>query len=437
MAQTTLKERRTFLGMPGYGEITAGAAKGFWRATANPDGCEFKYYEGSLLANCFNRLWADALNIRHAGRRLDYFAMQHSDIEPEDGWLDALIEELEDRDLDVLGVVAPIKSPEGLTSIALHDPGDNWKVFTRLTMREVYRLPQTFTSDDVGGPLLLNTGLWVCRFDPEWARKVRFTINDRIVFNTAEDCYMAQVEPEDWYFSRLCHELGLKIGCTRKIALGHRGPAVYLNNHPWGQHFDKHYCRESVLPPQSHVQFPWDVRGWLTEDEGLALADLAAGRDVLEVGSYLGRSTICMAQRASRVVSVDPHDGRATPTPTNTYHQFLANLERYGVRDKVEACRGAFGAQQLDRQSFDLAFIDGDHAYEAVLADCEKAMDCLRPGGLLALHDYRTHAGQHDGRWDPGVTKAVDELLARGGKLIATHATVAVIEPPVAVLQES
>jgi hypothetical protein len=178
--------------------------------------------------------------------------MLHDDIGPEDFWLDALIAELEDRQLDVLGVVVPIKDHKGLTSVAI-DGEDTWRPKCRLTMSEVMQLPETFTSEDVGGNLLLNTGCWVAKFDMDWARQVRFTINDRIVFNRATDRYEAQVEPEDWYFSRLCHELKLSIGATRKITVDHRGEVDFSNQHVWGQKFDSAYVSDSQLPVSTIV----------------------------------------------------------------------------------------------------------------------------------------------------------------------------------------
>ena len=61
------------------------------------------------------------------------------------------------------------------------------------------------------------------------------------------DLSFAQVEPEDWYFSRLLHELGLKVGCTRKVRLTHRGPHEFTNADVWGQPFDREYVGRSVL----------------------------------------------------------------------------------------------------------------------------------------------------------------------------------------------
>ena len=415
-----------FIGMPGYGEQTNGAGRGFWRATRRPDShVTHQGVTGSLLAQNFNRLWCTALNLVHQGQRVDYFAMQHSDIEPDDFWLDTLIEELEAKDLDVLGVPAPIKDPRGVTSLALDRPdGDTWSPLCRLTMREIHSLPETFTSADTGHPLLLNTGLWVCRFDPEWTRKVYFTINDRIVFDRRANRYVPQVEPEDWFFSRLLHEQNLKIGATRKVSLNHRGPANFPNARPWGEEFDSMYCRESQLPK---TWFPRDVAGWLTITEGEALRDLAQGKRVLEIGSYCGRSTICLAAEAEEVVSIDPHDGRGTPHPRDTFSEFLDNLERYGCQNKVVALRGTSEGLKLG-QRFGLVFIDGAHDADSVRGDIRVALDNLEPGGLIAFHDY------HD--VDPGVVVAVDELLAEGGQLLKTHDSLAVVKPPAQVPME-
>jgi hypothetical protein len=326
--------RRVFLAQPGYGEQTAGSARAFWRATRLPDAQVVRAYrEGSLLAANFNALWCDALNVARAGR-LDYFAMIHADVEPADHWLDALIDEMEVRDLDVLGVVVPIKDRHGLTSLALDRPdGDTWRPLARLTMTEVFRLPETFTSDDIGHPLLLNTGLWACRFREEWARQVHFTINDRIV-TLPDGRYTAQCEPEDWFFSRLCHELGLKIGATRKVQLTHRGAAPFSNARAWGEPFDAAWIDRSPLPASTDPFVLPDIPGWLHHAEGKALAEMARGKRVLEVGSYCGLSTVCMARTAKHVVSVDPHDGRGTTAPQATWRRssttWNATLRRHG-----------------------------------------------------------------------------------------------------------
>src|SRR5262245_389852 len=183
-------DRKILLGMPSHGRQTAGAGRGFWRACRDMREVNNWQAIGSLLCSNFNQLWCVGLNLVHGGERLDYFAMLHDDIGPEEFWLDTLIDEMEAENLDVTGVGDTIKDHRGLTSMALQpEYGDGWMPLARLTMHDVYQLPQTFTAADVGHPLLLNSGCWVCRWNQEWCNKVHFEIRDRIVFNDAAGRY--------------------------------------------------------------------------------------------------------------------------------------------------------------------------------------------------------------------------------------------------------
>lgn len=220
----------------------------------------------------------------------------------------------------------------------------------------------------------------------------------------------------------------MKVGCTRLIPLTHRGQCAFTNTVAYGEHFDTQYVNESTLPTKDDGEFifPEDVDGWLTSWEGRKLSEIAKGKRVLELGSYCGRSTICIAQTAEHVVSIDPHDGRGTPYRQNTFDSFKANLQRYGIAN-VEAYQTTDFSDDHDK--FDLVFIDAAHDYESVSKDIVRASSVLNDGGLLAFHDYRSVR-------DPGVTQAVDELLANGGEMISTTDSLAVVRPPAAVLME-
>lgn len=410
--------QRTVLAAPGYGSQTAAAGRGVWLARRDMSGVDVKHLNSSLLAANFNGCWAYALNRAQNGDGVDYFAMLHSDIGPDDFWLDTLIDEMESRDLDILGVAVPIKDPRGLSSLAI-DGDDTWRPKCRLTMREIARLPETFTSDDIGGRLLLNTGCWVCKFDIEWCRKVFFTVNDRIVID-ANGRYMAEVEPEDWFFSRLLHELGLNIGATSKVGVMHRGEMDFSNRVQWGKEFDDEYGLAKSIVPRG---FPRDVPGWLTEAEGSELSRIATGKDVLEIGSYCGKSTICMAQTATSVTCVDYWDGRGTAVPANTWDSFKRNVRDYGVDHNVKTLNPD---AMPPTESYDVVFIDGDHAKESVKADISKAIGSLRQDGLIVFHDYKSEQ-------DPGVTAAVNEFIESGAELVYSVETLAVVRPPISV----
>lgn len=376
-----------------------------------------KYHPGgSLLAANFNEIWCGALNHVHQGGQLDYFAMLHNDVAPEDGWLDILIDEMEAKGLDVLSAVIPIKDNRGLTSMALHREGDNWMPLGRLAMRDVFELPETFTSADIGHPLLLNTGCWVFRWNQEICKQLHFEINDRIVFNKAVGRFQQQTEPEDWFFSRNAHELGLKIGATRRVKLQHWGEYAFDNQEPFGQYdFDREAFTASPVPGA----FPYDIPGWLKPEEGRLLTELARGKVVLEIGSYCGLSTVCLAKTAKHVTACDYFDGRGTPQPQDTLPTFQDSIRRHGLTNVVTAHPDL----DLPQEKYDLVFIDGAHDRESVARDTDKALAVLATGGVIVFHDYRH-------REHPGVEESVNQLLANGGELLFTEGTLAVVKPP-------
>jgi predicted O-methyltransferase YrrM len=68
-----------------------------------------------------------------------------------------------------------------------------------------------------------------------------------------------------------------------------------------------------------------------------------------------------------------------------------------------------------------LVFIDGDHSYEGCKGDITAWLPNIKPGGIMAVHDYKkSELYEHDKDYKddaphpkpwPGVDKAVDELL--------------------------
>lgn len=192
----------------------------------------------SLLAAGFNNFWCEALNAN-----CDYFVMIHADVVPQAGWLDILMDEMKRTGADVMSAVIPLKDPCGLTSTAIGEPGNDWKPRRRLTMNEVYDLPETFDAADAGYPgdvLLVNTGCFLVDLSGDWCRAVKpdgtaefhFTINDRI--RVEDGRFEGDVEPEDWYASRQWARLGVNVMATRKVALSHRGVTDYSNTQAWG-----------------------------------------------------------------------------------------------------------------------------------------------------------------------------------------------------------
>lgn len=155
------------------------------------------------------------------------------------------------------------------------------------------------------------------------------------------------------------------------------------------------------------LKFPEDVQGWLTEKEGQKLYELAAGKLVLEMGSYCGRSTICMAQSAKQVVAVDTFHCTNTVGDGNKYPEFEENIKRYGVKDRIHVSCGRFDLElrylaSQAPQEFDLVFVDGSHDEASVTEDIQLALPLLHPNGIISFHDYA-----YPGLW-PDVKKVVD-----------------------------
>jgi predicted O-methyltransferase YrrM len=139
------------------------------------------------------------------------------------------------------------------------------------------------------------------------------------------------------------------------------------------------------------------VGGWLSDEEATALYELARrarGRGcIVEIGSYMGRSTICLAlgSRAGAgapVYAIDPHRGPSL-------EDFLRNIERAGVADAVTPIRAA---SHEAHRSFaggpvEVLFIDGNHTYPMVKRDVLEWVPRLVEGGFLAMHDTTNYPG--------------------------------------------
>lgn len=195
----------------------------------------------------FNAIWAQALNLAEA-ETVTHFAMLHSDVVPDAGWLDVLVGELTSLQADLVSVAIPIKDKRGLTSCGLGDPDNRWGAFRRFTMRELMSMPATFSLADTPHPdkvLLHNTGCWVvdlsCDFLydtlPDGALKCFFDFPTRIA-RLPDGQWAHSRESEDWFFSRQLHVSRAKSFITRKVRLRHRGEADYVNFAAWGSYKD-------------------------------------------------------------------------------------------------------------------------------------------------------------------------------------------------------
>lgn len=155
------------------------------------------------------------------------------------------------------------------------------------------------------------------------------------------------------------------------------------------------------------------------------VAEATDGARFVEVGCWLGRSTIYLAkqiQQARKRIELYAVDhGLGSPPNSPDWPVYEPILRQLGGTFAGQLARNILAcdvqevvtqivapSQRASRlfanESLDFAFIDADHGYESVIRDLESWWPKIRAGGLLAGHDY-TH-------W-PSVARAVDAFFER------------------------
>jgi predicted O-methyltransferase YrrM len=154
----------------------------------------------------------------------------------------------------------------------------------------------------------------------------------------------------------------------------------------------------------SMVDYGSRFEGLMTQREMEFLILLAAvptaNGDILEIGSFKGRSTILLAKSAavfstSKVIAVDPLEGDALwqssqAGVSSVANEFYSNIQSAGVRDLVEfhqTYSSQLARSWVTGRKIRLLWIDGDHTAKGVRADFELFFPHLAEGAIVAFHD--------------------------------------------------
>ena len=178
-----------------------------------------------------------------------------------------------------------------------------------------------------------------------------------------------------------------------------------------------------------------DIKGWLSEAEAEALFECALTcpiNRVLELGSFVGKSTIVLAkameERDGLVFAFDIFNNnqkfKEDIVVKNTLKEFWENISKHQVSGNVIALRGDH-KDLLDKISgkWGMIFIDGGHDFLNTLLNGRYAWNNVRKGGYIAFHDYH-----NTDTWG-GVKEAVDVLLTKWGVEIYKEAgSIAIIK---------
>ena len=159
-------------------------------------------------------------------------------------------------------------------------------------------------------------------------------------------------------------------------------------------------------------------------------------RSVLEVGTHVGASTISIASALLFVAAagegsieldtvdvVDVNDATRRPWIGHGASRSPREMtELLGLGDRVrfivEPAASYLG--RCDR-SYDLIFLDGDHDEQAIYGEIALALELLRAGGVILLHDYFPNAQPlwSNGVFGPGPYLAVRRAQEEGAAVKA------------------
>ncbi len=154
------------------------------------------------------------------------------------------------------------------------------------------------------------------------------------------------------------------------------------------------------------------IKGFLAPDEAAALyehaLDVCSLGPVLEIGSYCGKSTICLGlacqRKGSTVFALDHHRGSEEHQRGEMFHdpdlydssaevfdsfrEFRRNVDSAGLAEVVvPVVAGSEAVARYWNTPLGMVFIDGGHSLEAALADYRCWAAHVARGGILAIHD--------------------------------------------------
>ena len=153
-----------------------------------------------------------------------------------------------------------------------------------------------------------------------------------------------------------------------------------------------------------------DVEGWMTPGQARRLWTCArvvpAGGQIVEIGSFRGRSMVVLASAAApgvELVAIDPHAGNDRgpqeisgfeAEAADDHEVFKANLEHAGVAERVRHVRKFSNDALVDVPGdIDLLYIDGAHRMKPALEDIRSWGAKVKAGGDLLIHDSFSSVG--------------------------------------------
>lgn len=146
---------------------------------------------------------------------------------------------------------------------------------------------------------------------------------------------------------------------------------------------------------QRTLQLVSSIPGWLSTHEGQFLSKATKivsniKGEIVEIGSFQGKSTIHLAINTKLVHAIDPHPGKLDNhhSTSPTLKTLKSNLKKAGLTKKVSIIKKTSRATVKGRKlPIKLLFIDGLHDYKNALLDYQSWNKHLVNNSVIAMHD--------------------------------------------------
>ena len=148
------------------------------------------------------------------------------------------------------------------------------------------------------------------------------------------------------------------------------------------------------------------IDGTITSAKALLPYINSLGKDLVaaEVGTAFGTNMIYIMENCSiaKFIVIDPHEGYQDWGPdcghgemtAEVMHgvgdKFLENLSAYSKKDLIQYIKKPAddAKDDIEDESLDYLFIDGNHAEEFVYNDCKNYWSKIKKGGIMSGHDF-------------------------------------------------
>jgi hypothetical protein len=179
----------------------------------------------------------------------------------------------------------------------------------------------------------------------------------------------------------------------------------------------------NILPYKS-------INGWLTPLEAIGLYktahQLPKNSVVVEIGSWQGKSTFCLAKgiRSGKIYAIDPFNADAGfdiqsekdylggKSGGDLLTIFQNNIKRLNMASKIVAKKGYSYDFPDEFNSINFLFIDGDHSIEGCKNDYKLYAHKVVKGGFIAFHDY------YKDRAELGPTHVINQIINKSNDFV-------------------